>query len=257
MTLAKTLFLTCCAFVLGFASVAQAADSKPAATPNLPFNEDQKAALEDFVRNFILDNPEVLMESVNRYRAEEQKKKEESSVAALKEGMGFLTNGKHPQIGNPKGDILVVEFFDYTCGYCKRALHAIQELVEKDKNVKVVFMEYPVLSQQAVVASKWAVAANKQGKYWEFHQALLGSNSPKDEENLAKIATSVGLDVAKLKEDAASKEVDDYMNSIKEFGSQLQVNGTPAFVIGNQIVRGYIEYNAFKTIVDDERKNKK
>jgi protein-disulfide isomerase len=246
----KSILLAGCAVVLGLTSVAHA-ETKPA------FSDDQRAAMQDVIRNFILDNPEVLMESVNRFRDKEQQKKEESSVKVLKENMSFLTNGKHPQIGNPKGDITVVEFFDYNCGYCKHALKSVQELTEKDKNVKVLFMEFPILSPTSAVASKWAVAANMQGKYWEFHQATLESTAPKDDENLAKIAKSVGMDVEKAKKDAAGKEVEDYMASVKAFGEKLNVTGTPAFIVGQQIVRGYIEYPAFQTIINDERKKSK
>lgn len=275
MRFAKSLFLTACLLACGLSGLPARAETAATATPvaapasapaatqagtaksKLPFNEDQKAAMEDFVRNFILDNPEVLIESVNRLRQEENKKKEEGSVKVLKENMGFLTSGKHPETGNKKGDVLVVEFFDYNCGYCKHALQAVQELVEKDKNVRVIFMEFPILSPQSTTASQWAVAANMQGKYWDFHQAVLGSNAPKDEDNLAKIAKSVGLDVNKMKKDAKSKQVEDYLASVKEFGQKLQVSGTPAFIIGSQIVRGYLEYAPFKTIVDEERKKLK
>ncbi|OFW90397.1 MAG: hypothetical protein A3B66_10020 [Alphaproteobacteria bacterium RIFCSPHIGHO2_02_FULL_46_13] len=250
MTHLKSLLLAGCAVVIGLTSVAHA-ETKP------PFSEDQRAAMQDIIRNFILDNPEVLMESVNRFRDKEQQKKEESSVKVLKDNMSFLTNGKHPQIGNPKGDITVVEFFDYNCGYCKHALKAVQELTEKDKNVKVLFMEYPILSPASSLASKWAVAANMQGKYWAFHQATLESTAPKDDENLAKIAQSVGMDVEKAKKDAAGKEVEDYMASVKAFGEKLNVTGTPAFIVGQQIVRGYVEYPAFQTIINDERKKSK
>lgn len=252
MTSTKSFFLTLCAAFLGFTSIANA--ETPASPAKLPFPEEQRAAMEDFVRNFILNNPDVLMESVNRFRAEEEKKKEEGSVTILKENMGFVTSGKHPEIGNPKGDVTVIEFFDYNCGYCKHAMQTVRELSEKDKNVRIIFMEYPILSPQSVMASKWAVAANMQGKYWAFHQELLGSSAPKDEVNLAKMAEKVGLDVAKLKKDAEGKEVEAYMASVKEFGQKLNVSGTPAFIVGERILRGFVEYPAFKTMVDDARK---
>lgn len=258
MSFIKSFVLTASVLVLGFFGGANAAEPTPApSSAKLPFSEDQRAAMEDFVRNFILDNPEVLMESVNRHRQEEEQKKEEGSLKILKDNIGYLDDGTHPEIGNPKGDITVVEFFDYNCGYCKRALATIQKVVENDKNVRVVFLDYPILSPQSTVAAKWAVAANRQGKYWEFHQAILNSTAPKDEENLAKIAKSVGIDVAKAKKDAAGKEVADYLDGVAEFGHKLNVDGTPAFIVGNQILRGFVEYEGFKTIVETERKAKK
>lgn len=256
MTNFKSLLLTGCAILLGATSAVHA-ETAPAAKPApLPFSEDQRAAMEDFVRNFILDNPEVLMESVNRYRAESEKKKDAGAIEVLKQNQGFINNGKHPVIGNPKGNVTVVEFFDYNCGYCKHALKAVQELTDKDKNVRVVFMEFPILSDASHLASKWAVAANMQGKYWAFHQATLESNAPKDEENLSKIAKDVGMDVEKAKKDVAGNEVETYLASVKDFGGKLAISGTPAFIVGEQIIRGFVEYPAFQTIVDDERKKK-
>lgn len=255
MTLSKILLLTICTVLVGYPTLSQA--ETPNTTTKTPFSEDQRAALEDFVRNFILDNPEVLMESVNRFRTAEEKKKEEGSVTVLKDNMGFINNGKHPEIGNPKGDVLVVEFFDYNCGYCKRAMEAVRQLQQNDKNIRIVFMDYPILSPQSALAAQWAVAANKQGKYWAFHQALLESSAPKDEENLSTIAKSVGLDVARLKKDADSQDVKSYLAEVKSFGEKLNVTGTPAFTIGNQIIRGFIEFEAFKTIVEEERKKTK
>lgn len=255
MTHFKSLILTTCAVLMGGTSFAQA-ETTPA-TGSLPFSEAQRPAMEEFVKNYILEHPEVLMESVNRFRANEEKKKDEDVVKTLKQNMSFLNKAEHPVIGNPKGDVTVVEFFDYNCGYCKHALKTVQELTEKDKNVKVIFMEFPILSPTSSVASKWALAANKQGKYWAFHQAVLESQAPKDDENLSKIAQSVGVDVEKAKKDVASKEIEDYLASVKDFGAKLQISGTPGFVIGEQIVRGFIEYPAFKTIVDDERQKSK
>ncbi|MBL8641232.1 MAG: DsbA family protein [Alphaproteobacteria bacterium] len=251
----KSLFLAGCAVIFGATSFAHAEPSAQA--QKLPFREDQRAAMEDFVRNFILDNPEILMESVNRFRDKEVKKKEEQSISVLKENMNFLSNPQHPRIGNPNGDITVVEFFDYNCGYCKHALKSVQELTQKDKNVKVVFMEFPILSATSTLASKWALAANMQGKYWAFHQAVLESNAPKDDDNLIKIAKSVGMDIEKAKKDVAGKEIESYMASVRGFGEKLSVTGTPAFIVGQQIVRGYIEYPAFQTIVDGERNKSK
>jgi len=256
VTYLRSLLLAGCAALIGLTSAAQAEPAK-APVSKLPFSEDQRAAMEDFVRNFILDNPEVLMESVNRFRTESEKKKEEGSIEVLKQNKAYFDNGKHPQIGNPKGDVTVVEFFDYNCGYCKRALSAVQELVQNDKNVRILFLDFPILSPESAVAAKWAVAANMQGKYWEFHQAILESPAPKNEENLANIAKTVGLDVEKLKKDADGKEVEKYLADVKDFGAKLNVTGTPAFIVGEQIIRGFVEYPAFKTIVEDERKKKK
>jgi len=252
----KTFLTAICASVIGLSSYAYA-ETTASSSPKLPFSEDQRAAMEDFVRNFILDNPEVLMESVNRHRTNEDKKKEQGSVDVLKANMAYLTNGTHPEIGNPKGDVMIVEFFDYNCGYCKHAMEVVRKLSENDKNVRIIFMDLPILSPQSSIAAKWAVAANKQGKYWAFHQALLESNAPKDEENLTKIAITAGLDVTKLKKDAESKEIEEYLKSVKEFADKLSISGTPAFIIGERIIRGYMDFEPFKSLVEEQRNIKR
>lgn len=223
-----------------------------------PFTPEQKGAMEDFVRDFIMNNPEVLIESVNKMHAEAAQKQEEAAKVALKESADFFyKNTNLPQVGNPKGDVTIVEFFDYNCGYCKRALDTVKKTVESDKNVRVVFIELPILSPQSETAAKWALAANKQGKYWEFHQAMLESSAPKTEETMADIAKSAGLDVEKLKKDAADKVVEDELAANRDAAARLQISGTPAFIVGEQIIRGFVEYEGFKTIVADERKKEK
>lgn len=231
---------------------------KSAATASgkdLPFTEDQRGAMEDFVRDFILNNPEVLMESVNRMNEKAQKKQNEDAQKVVEENRAFFyTDPSLPEAGNPKGDVTVIEFFDYNCGYCKHALDVVKKVVDNDKNVRVRFIDFPILSPQSETASKWALAAAKQGKYWEFHQAVMTSPAPKTEENLANIAKTVGLDVEKLKKDAASDEVKKEIERNKEMAQKLGINGTPGFIVGKEILRGFAEYDAFKTIIDKQRK---
>ncbi|HPQ50405.1 MAG: DsbA family protein [Alphaproteobacteria bacterium] len=229
-----------------------------AASSDLPFTENQKGAMEDFVRNFILENPEVLVESVNRMHAKEQQQKEEGAKDALKKNSDyFYKDPSVPEVGNPKGDITVVEFFDYNCGYCKRAFDIVNKAIETDQNIRVRFIEFPILSPQSEVASKWALAANKQHKYWEFHKAMMNSTAPKTEETMTDIAKTVGLDVDQLKKDAASEDITNELNKNREMAASLGLSGTPAFIVGEQILRGYVEYEGFKSIIEDERKKSK
>lgn len=243
---------------MALAVMAGPATAHAAEAPKAPFNEEQKAALEDFVRDFIMNNPEVLIESVNKMREAEVKKQDEAAKSALETKKDFFYNNPQlPSVGNPKADITVVEFFDYNCGYCKHALDTVKKNVENDKNVRFVFIDLPILSPQSETAAKWALAANKQGKYWEYYQALLESTAPKSDENLADIAKSVGLDVERLKKDAASDEVSAIIAANHEAARALNVSGTPAFVIGDEIVRGYMEYEGMKSVIADQRKKAK
>lgn len=258
MTTMKTLLLSSFAlFAMGAIAPSVPAFAEPEASTapkeELPFNDAQKGALEDFVRNFILDNPEVLMDSVNRYREKMAAKADDDAKSKLALHKDNLLNGKHPEVGNPKGDVTVVEFFDYNCGYCKRAYEAVSKLVDSDKNVRVVFIELPILSPSSTTAAKWALAAQKQGKYWELHGELLTSNAPKDDENIEKAAKKLGLDVDKMKKDIASGEFDAVLAKNSEIAKDLGINGTPGFIIGDDFVRGFIEFEPLKTMISDKR----
>ncbi|MDY0029121.1 MAG: DsbA family protein [Pseudobdellovibrionaceae bacterium] len=221
------------------------------------FTEAQKAELEDFVRDFIMNNPEVLIDSVNKMRENQQKAQEEDAQKSIEKYKEHLFEDKLiPEIGNPKGDITVVEFFDFNCGYCKRAFDTVNEAVQNDKNLRVRFIDLPILSPQSETAAKWAMAAHKQGKYWEFHSALMKNPAPKTEENLEDMAKDLGLDVARMKKDAEGEDIKKELEKNREVANALAVTGTPGFVIGKQIIRGYAEYEAFKAIIEDERKAK-
>lgn len=221
------------------------------------FSDAQKAALEDYVRSFILNNPEVLMESVNRFREKTAAKENDGAKDNLKTQADNIYKGGHPEIGNPKGDITIVEFFDYNCGYCKRAFETVAKTIENDKNIRVILIDLPILSPASSDAAKWALAASKQGKYWEFHKALLTSNAPKDEENMLTLAKAIGLDIEKLKKDASDKSIEEALKKNSEIARALNVTGTPGFIIGENILRGFVEYEGFKGIIDLERKSQK
>jgi protein-disulfide isomerase len=243
--------------LFGLTPAAWAEDSKIPKKMPAPFTEDQRGAMEDFVRDFILDNPEVLMESVNRYQEQQTKKREEDAQNVLKSSSDFLfKNPQLPEAGNPKGDVAVVEFFDFNCGYCKRAFEAVLKTIEEDKNVRMVFVDLPILSPQSKTASQWALAAAKQGKYFEFHKALMMHNGPKNDEALAEEAKKLGLDVEKLKKDAASPDVEAILTKNSEFAQKLGISGTPGFILGDQIVRGFVEYDGFKALIAAERAKK-
>ena len=263
MNLLKTALLSSIA-IGALSSVAPLPSARAADTP-IPdtkkpdlsaFTEAQRDALEDYVRSFILNNPEVLMESVNKYHEKTTAKDNEAAKGNLKTQADNLYKGGHPEVGNPKGDITIVEFFDYNCGYCKRALDTVAKTLDNDKNVRMIFIDLPILSPTSSTAAKWALAANKQGKYWELHKALLTSNSPKDEENIAKLAQAAGLDVERLKKDSSDASIEATLKKNAEIAHALNISGTPGFIVGDNILRGYVEYEGFKSIVDLERKSK-
>jgi protein-disulfide isomerase len=159
--------------------------------------------------------------------------------------------------GNPNGDITVVEFFDYNCGYCKRGLHDIVKLVETDSKVRVVFKELPILSKGSEEASRVAIAAGKQGKYWEVHRAMLEAKGVMNEANALAIAGKLGLDIDKLKKDMASPEVEAEIKKSEALAKKMGVNGTPHFLVGDRAIPGAPEdlYEQLEKHVTELRKS--
>jgi len=229
---------------------AQAADSGD-------FTPAQKTAMENIIKDYIMSNPQVLMDSVNNYRSAEEKKQEEGAVKALEENRQILLKGNFPEIGNKKGDITIVEFFDYNCGYCKQGYEAVQESLNNDKNIRFVFVEFPILSESSHLAAKYALAAQKQGKYFELHRELMLYKGPKSDESILQLAGKAGLDMDKLKKDVSDPSIEAEIKKNIDLAQKLQISGTPAFIIGDQIIRGYVPYEGMKTMVADLRKNGK
>ncbi len=233
---------------------AVAADPVNASDSN--FSAAQKTELDALIKDYILKNPQVLMDSVNNYRAQQTQQEDQKAVQALKDNSAYLLNGTLPVAGNKSGDLTIVEFFDYNCGYCKQAYNAVQQGIDSDKGLRFVFVDMPILSESSHLASKYALAAHKQGKYWELHQGLMKFSGPKNEETILNIAKVAGLNVDKLKADAQSPEIEETLKKNIELSQKLAISGTPAFIVGDEIVRGYIPYDAMKTIIEQQRKKK-
>ena len=231
-----------------------ASQVSPAA--GVAFTDAQKAELDGIIKDYILKNPQVLMDSVNNYRVAEEQKKTEGATAALKENWDALTKGGLPDVGAKDADITVVEFFDYNCGYCKQGYEAVQQSLDNDKKIRFVFVDMPILSDSSRLASRYALAAQKQNKYFELHREMMKYKGPKTDESILNLAKTAGLDIEKLKKDLNSPDVDATIAKNLELANKLAISGTPAFIIGDQIIRGYVPYEGMKTIVADERKKK-
>ena len=236
------------ACLLALSATAQAAD---------PFSAEQKEALNATIKEYILANPEVLAESLSTF----QKKQQDGMAGKFKqnfeENKAELMDGGSPIAGNPKGDVTVIEFFDYNCGYCKKAIPDITKLLEEDKKVKIVFKEYPILSPKSHEAAAWAIAANKQGKYIEFHTALMSHQGSVDDAALESVAKKVGLDIDKLRKDKDDPKIKELLEKDIALAGKLGIRGTPAFIVGDKLNPGYMGYEGLKAAVDEARKNKK
>jgi protein-disulfide isomerase len=204
----------------------------------------ERTAIEQVVRDYLLKNPEVLQEAIvelERRQQDQQRQAQEQAVASASQAL--FDDANNVVVGNPKGNVTVVEFFDYNCGYCKRALGDLANLVKDDPNLRVVLKDFPILRQESLDASLYALAARKQlqdEKFFDYHSRLLTSKGVVGKERAMEVAKEMGLDLARLQRDAASPELRDEIKKTLALGDQLSLTGTPAFVIGRDVVFGAV-----------------
>jgi protein-disulfide isomerase len=203
------------------------------------FSPAQRKELEAIIKDILLNNPEVLMEAQAALEAKMEKIQNERMAVAIKDNSAEIFRpAASPVVGNSSGDVTVIEFFDYNCGYCKKALPDVAQLIDKDRKLKLIPKEFPILSKGSEEASRVALAAKMQGKYWEFHRAMLESQGQANEASALRIAEKLGLDVARLKKDMASAEVKKEIDDTRKLAAKLGIQGTPHFLVGDRIIPG-------------------
>lgn len=221
------------------------------------FEGKDKKAIEEIVRQYILENPEIIVEAIERLRERERIAQEEAQRHALKHsGAALYDNPMTPEYGNPNGDVVVVEFFDYQCGYCKRVFPTFMEVLESDKNLRVVWKELPILGPVSRFAARAAMASDKQGRYFDYHVALMSLRGRLTERRVMETARKVGLDIKRLTEDMAAPEIDRYLDETLQLAEALGITGTPAFLIGDRVVPGAISADQMRAIIAESRKPK-
>ena len=217
----------------------------------------QKSEVQQVIKDYIRENPELIIEAFQSF----QQKQQEQSLVAAQEKIGKyqaeLIAKNLPGAGNPNGDVTVIEFFDYNCGYCKKAIEDIKNVLESDKNVRFVFFDMPILGPSSLTAAKWAHAAHVQGKYFEFHTALMEHQGGIDDAVLAEIAKKVGLDVGQAKKDAEDPALNAALDKGVQMGHDIGVQGTPGFIIGDKLFPGYLGEEGLKKAIDEARAGKK
>ena len=183
--------------------------------------------------------------------------RERAEAVASKALPGELAKLQSPYAGawagNPKGDVTLVAFMDYACGYCRASLPAIAELLRRDPNVRVVYREYPVLGPDSLVAARWALAAAEQDKFPAFHDALFATDGP-SAGNIEAAARKAGLDMDKARQAIGSKAVEGEIIANHKFGQKLAMTGTPSWVIGGKLLYGMREYDGLAAAVAEARK---
>ena len=222
-----------------------------------PFTPEQRKGIEAIIKDYLVKNPEVLQDAIAEGERRAQETQRLAQAAALKESREILVNSPHGVVaGNPSGDVTLVEFFDYNCGYCRKALADVQTLVKADPKLKVVLKDFPVLGNESLEASRIALAAKQQLKpdrMFEFHVKLLESKGRVNGERVLALAKEFGLDVEKLKKDAQGAEVKAALSENIGLGDKLGLSGTPAFIIGDEILPGAVGVDPMKKTIADVR----
>jgi protein-disulfide isomerase len=245
---------------VGFVALGRSDAETPATLVGANINEfsaEQKQAIQAIIKDYLINNPEVFIEVQSALEAKMAREEAERTKKAVAEHAKEIYRAPGaPVAGNPNGDITVVEFFDYNCGYCKRGFGDVAKLIESDKNVRVVFKEFPILREESEQASRVALAAHLQGKYWEVHRELISTKGLVNEAVALKAAEKAGLDMVKLKTDMASPEVKAELERVKELAKKMSINGTPHFLVGDQSIGGAPEdlYDLLTRDVADLRK---
>lgn len=217
-----------------------------------------KADIENIIKEYIAENPQVILDSVEAYGRQQQDASVQQRQEAIDKHISWLDNNDIlPVAGNPDGDVTIVEFFDYNCGYCKKALDDIMKLMAEDDNVKFIFVETPILGRTSELAAKWAMAAKMQDAYLEYHIGVMQNRGPINERSLIKVAEKVGLDIDKMKADAKSDDVAKMVNEKSQKAAQMGISGTPAFIINGQLYGGYIGVDRMREAVKEAREELK
>lgn len=222
------------------------------------FTAPQKAGIEKIVHDYLVANPEVIREAID-----ELKKKEDAAELAMREkavgelGEKITRSQNQAVVGNPDGDVTLVEFFDYNCGYCKQALTSVAKLIEGDPKLRVVLKDFAILGPDSVDAAHVATAARMQlpaDKFWEFHKKLLATRGHIGKAQALAAAKEVGADMDRLEKDANSPEAQAALKEVATIAEKLKFDGTPSWVIGNEAFVGGAPFAQLKARVDNMRK---
>ena len=216
------------------------------------FSPDQRGEIERILRDYLMSHPELLQEVMAEMEKRQSAAEAEKHRAGVKEHAAIIfSSPRQVTLGNPQGDVTVVEFFDYNCGFCKRAMTDMTDLMKGDPKIKFVLKEFPVLGEGSTQAAQVAVAVRMQDKtggkkYLEFHQKLLSSRGAVDKARAIAVAKEVGLDMARLEKDMASEEVKATLQESFKIAEALGLNGTPSYVVGSDVVIGAVGLPALK-----------
>jgi protein-disulfide isomerase len=229
-----------------------------AASPALAEMTDaDRSALREEIRAYLLENPEVILEAMDELQARQDQEAAERDKAMLAANMDAIVNDGHSWVGgNPDGDVTIVEFMDYRCGYCRKAHDEVNALVNADGNIRYIVKEFPILGEESLLSSQFAIAVQQlhgPDAYKAAHNALITLRSEATAENLGQLAADLGYDPAPILTRMGGPEVRAVIEANYALGQTMEINGTPTFVMGDTLLRGYVEYEAMQSIVAAER----
>lgn len=238
---ASSVLATLFVFLFGCASTTN--ETKSTSTLS---QDPTDAAIERYIRT----HPEVIVQSLQTMEAKQQAElQERQKIALAAKQHELLHDPASPVSGNPKGEITLVEFYDYRCGFCKKTASAVTELQKEDRRVRVVYKDFPILGEPSVLAAKAALASQAQGKHQAFHEALLASHADMTKEAILKIAVNVGLNAKRLETDMADPKWRAVIEKNRALARELGISGTPGFIVGNELVAGWLDLNGLKELI--------
>jgi protein-disulfide isomerase len=214
----------------------------------------QKKAFEQIIHDYLVNNPDVVVEALKSAKARDDARAADQARELVTQNQDALIHDPDSPVGgNPNGDVTMVEFFDYSCPYCKQVEPSLEAMQVADPKLRVVYKEFPILGPASIVASRVALAARKQGKYDAFHRAMINTKGQLNDDVIIKVAQSVGLDVDKIKVDMATPDVEKVLRSDFELAKALHVQATPVFVIGDTILAGAADMDTLHRLIADAR----
>ena len=260
---------------MGLSAAAMAQQTTPPAAPAAPaqqtpaqqtpaqqsvndaFTPAQREALRQMIREFIMQNPEVVIEALESLDERRRAEGEERARQMLTERRDLIFNNPiNPVIGNPSGDVTLVEFFDYRCPYCKQMHAPITELRNADRQLRFVHIQLPILGPESVVAARVALAAQVQNRYLQVHEALMGSRGSLDEPTIMRLAQQAGVDMTRLRADMNSSAITAQIEANRRLAEELGVTGTPAFVISDRLIPGAVDPTTLRGLIAQARQQR-
>ncbi len=224
----------------------------------LPFaiaaDELSEERVKELVLETIRENPEIVLEAVAIIEQQQEAGQAAATARVLSTERTMLEQDPNaPVIGNPDGDVTIVEFFDYNCPYCRQVKPHMEALLAADTNVRVVYREWPILGEGSVFAARAALASRSQDKYEEFHWAMMGLKERATEASVLRVAQEIGLDIAQLRQDMDGSEIDEHIETSMRLSRAIGFSGTPSFVIGDNLAPGLIQADEMIRLVDQAR----